>query len=235
MHASGPTLPLKGSHVADELRRMILSGALTEGQPLRQAALAKQLGVSTIPIREAIRSLEQEGMVTCHPFRGASVARLLPEEVLQFARIRIALETEALALAFPFHTAETLGEARQCLNEVRLALGSGAHTDRFLVFLSRLYGPGGHPLLLAEILKVVVLSQRYAALGTALLEGLPREVPRHGAVISALEAGDLPLAQDRLRLLYGHASILAASLLYQRALEAPPVVRRPRGRPRKAR
>jgi DNA-binding FadR family transcriptional regulator len=60
-------------HVVDELRELILNGSLKEGQQLRQDSLAAALKVSRIPMREALRQLEADGLVTFFPHKGAIV------------------------------------------------------------------------------------------------------------------------------------------------------------------
>jgi len=65
------------------LRERILRGDYPEGEPLRQDALAEELGVSRIPVREALRQLEAEGLVTFSPHRGAVVSTLSLDDVLE--------------------------------------------------------------------------------------------------------------------------------------------------------
>src|SRR5437868_10445798 len=78
--------------VADVLRDAIRSGDLKGGQPLRQDELAAQFGLSRIPVREALRRLEGEGLVTVNPHRGAVVSILSNEELHEICEIRVALE-----------------------------------------------------------------------------------------------------------------------------------------------
>ncbi|MDR7541769.1 MAG: GntR family transcriptional regulator, partial [Armatimonadota bacterium] len=92
--------------VADVLREAILRGILLAGQQLRQDEIARELGVSHIPVREALRQLEAEGLVRLRPYRGFEVSELSPEEVEELYEIRIPLECQALRLAFPHLTDE---------------------------------------------------------------------------------------------------------------------------------
>ncbi len=71
------------SSVADVLRRRILSGELSAGSRLRQTEIATELGVSTTPVREALRSLTAEGLVEIDPHRGAIVRKLSHEELAE--------------------------------------------------------------------------------------------------------------------------------------------------------
>ena len=66
------------SSVAEELRRRIVTGEYAGGEQIRQEAVADELGVSRIPIREALLQLESEGLVVIHTHKGAVVASLSP-------------------------------------------------------------------------------------------------------------------------------------------------------------
>lgn len=81
--------------VVDGIRDMILNGHLKPGDRLRQDELANTFGVSTMPIREALRQLQAEGLVVFRPRRGATVARLTVSEYEEIYLIREALETLA--------------------------------------------------------------------------------------------------------------------------------------------
>ena len=81
--------------VVDGIRSMILDGQLRPGDRLRQDDLADRFGVSTMPIREALRQLQAEGLVTFYPRRGASVARLSVSDYEEIYRIRQELESLA--------------------------------------------------------------------------------------------------------------------------------------------
>ena len=84
-----PAHPLHGSFksigqmLTEDLRKTILSGALEEGEYLRQRSLARRYGVSEVVVREALRHLEAEGLVETEPRRGARVSRFSPAEVTE--------------------------------------------------------------------------------------------------------------------------------------------------------
>lgn len=80
--------------VTNALRDAILSGELRPGDRLLQEQLAEQLRVSRIPLRDALRRLEAEGLVRMGPRRGAEVASLTPADVREIYGIRVALEPE---------------------------------------------------------------------------------------------------------------------------------------------
>ena len=81
--------------VVDGIRDMILKSRLKPGDHLRQDELANTFGVSTMPIREALRQLQAEGLVTFRPRRGATVATLSASEYEEIYRTREELETLA--------------------------------------------------------------------------------------------------------------------------------------------
>jgi DNA-binding GntR family transcriptional regulator len=102
--------------VADGLRQGILSGALESGQPLRQEQIAKDFEVSIVPVREALRRLAGEGLVTLSPNRGATVSEISYEEAKEITEIRIALESLALKLSIPNMTEEDFRRAEEILD-----------------------------------------------------------------------------------------------------------------------
>jgi DNA-binding GntR family transcriptional regulator len=86
-------------YVRDSLRQAILRGSVAGGQRLVQADLARELGVSTTPVREALRDLATEGLITLDAHRGAIVKQLTYEELLEIHELTKLLEPEAMRLA----------------------------------------------------------------------------------------------------------------------------------------
>ena len=82
-----------------KLRQAILRGELTPGQRLMEIQLAQQLGVSRTPVREAIRMLEQDGLATMIPRRGAVVSRISGQNLRDVLEVRLALEELAVQLS----------------------------------------------------------------------------------------------------------------------------------------
>jgi DNA-binding GntR family transcriptional regulator len=119
-HATGRPIVRKTTVdlVTDELRDRILTGTLAPGSALRQEALAEQLGVSRIPLREAIRVLGSEGLVDVQPHRGAFVSMLSVREVEEFFELRLKLEPWLLQEAVPKTTPVTLAAAENVVKEM---------------------------------------------------------------------------------------------------------------------
>jgi DNA-binding GntR family transcriptional regulator len=87
--------------VLKEIRRNILTGAWEPGAPIRQDAVATELGVSRVPVREALRILEGEGQISYVPHKGYIVRRLDADELVEVYRLRELLEAEAIRHAVP--------------------------------------------------------------------------------------------------------------------------------------
>lgn len=123
-------------------REAILTGEYAPGLPLRMNELAARSGVSSIPVREALRRLEAERLVESVAHKGARVANLSFPDLADAYRLRILLEIEAVRLGFPDLTDEDLARMRQLLQDMTRLLRAGrteegheAHrTFHFLVY-----------------------------------------------------------------------------------------------------
>jgi DNA-binding GntR family transcriptional regulator len=100
------------------LRELIGTGQLGPGQQIVQETLSATLGVSRVPIREALRVLEGEGQVVHFPNRGYFVADLSVEDLKEVYRIRALLEDEALRAAVPLLTDDDLDYIENILEKV---------------------------------------------------------------------------------------------------------------------
>jgi len=122
MHVSmDEFLPLRDV-VFKTLRKGILTGELKPGERLMEIHLANRLGVSRTPIREAIRKLELEGLVTMVPRKGAEVASITEKNLKDVLEVRQALEGLAIELACDRITEEKKQELKQRLLQVEAAV-----------------------------------------------------------------------------------------------------------------
>lgn len=85
----------------DRIRELIVGGELGAGEPIRQEALCARLGISRTPVREAIISLQAEGLLVTHPHRGAVVFKPTADDLEEIYEIRVLLETAAAKAATP--------------------------------------------------------------------------------------------------------------------------------------
>lgn len=155
--------------VASGLRDAILSGVLAGGQPLRQDEIAEQFGVSRMPVREALRQLEGEGMVTFYPHRGAVVSELSYREVVEVTELRLILEPSALRKAFESLGKEELARAEEVLEEIDEEEDlRGRWGELNWRFHATLFAPADRPRLLEVIKAQHTAYERYLRLHLTL-------------------------------------------------------------------
>jgi DNA-binding GntR family transcriptional regulator len=107
--------------IATQLRSGIVSGRLPPGQALREVEVARQLGVSRGPVREAFQRLIQEGLLEAHPARGVFVPQLTRADIADLYLARGAVETTAARLLASSGTAEALGDLAAALADLEAA------------------------------------------------------------------------------------------------------------------
>ncbi|MDP9457940.1 MAG: GntR family transcriptional regulator [Actinomycetota bacterium] len=184
--------------VTGELRKGILNGVLEGGQPLRQEDIAERFGVSRIPVREALRRLEGEGMVSFYPHRGAVVSELSYAEAREISEIRAALEPVAIRRAIPVLSEEDLARAEEILEtidgEEDLASRWGDLNWRFH---STLYAPAVRPRLLSLIEAQHVAFDRYIRVHLALTD-YAKPQSEHRTLLELCRRGDADAAADLL-------------------------------------
>ena len=104
-----------GGKVFQQLKNSILAGEFENGAELREIALAKKLGVSRTPVREALRQLEQEGLVEIYPNRGAYVKGITYKDVEDIFRIRARLEGLCAEMAVSSITREQMNKGEEII------------------------------------------------------------------------------------------------------------------------
>lgn len=147
--------------IADELRERIIDGTFQAGDHLQQAGLAKKMGVSSIPFREAIRMLENEGFVEIVPFKGARVKRLSAAEIAERVKIAFALESYALELTLPTLTAEDLDRAKILAGRIYPVKDMKTWDARIVHLLGILCGAKHWPMIFDLIVRNRTAARRY--------------------------------------------------------------------------
>jgi DNA-binding GntR family transcriptional regulator len=149
--------------LVDVVRNRILSGMVNDDQPIRQDALAAELGVSKIPLREALTRLEQEGLLRSQANRGYFVRPMTAEEAQEVYELRLRLEPDTMALAAVRATDQERAQAQavfDALYEVTHEQGEGV--GAFNRALHRaLYAPSGRTVTVNILDRLQVLSERY--------------------------------------------------------------------------
>jgi DNA-binding GntR family transcriptional regulator len=146
--------------VLDELRSRILSGAASPGSHLRQEALADELGVSRIPVREAIRFLSSEGLVDVLPHKGAFVSTLSKDDVREFFDLRQRLEPWLLHEATPKISDSKLERAQRIVEAMDTANAGDWGTLNWQLH-ELLYSAANRPAALSIVRGLHEKSERY--------------------------------------------------------------------------
>lgn len=182
--------------VLDAIRAEIRNGKAAPGTPLRQDHLAQHLGVSHIPVREALRQLEAEGLVEIRPRRGAIVAPLSANEFEELTEMRAVLEPLALRFAAPHLTEKHVAHARRILDRIDTDEGKwGALNTEFH---TALYAPAEKPRLLDTILRLQHSAERYLHQEIDVLQNLKASQREHRRLLSLVSRGKLDDACELL-------------------------------------
>ena len=113
------------------LREMIFSGALQAGQALRQEEIARQLGLSRLPVREALNRLATEGLVELKPRRGFYVVSLKPDEIEDIFEMRAMLEARAGQQATERMTVQDADAVDRLVDSLDVAVSSNEGFDDY--------------------------------------------------------------------------------------------------------
>ncbi len=190
------------SAVAEKLREKILSGAVQEGEPLLQDRIAEEMGVSRIPVREALRQLEAEGLISIVPHHGAVVTALAPEEIEELFQIRALLECDMLGRAVPRLTDDDFRRAEQVLAEYEQALAHEEEVGRWgelnWRFHSALYGAADQPLHMALLRTLNNNCDRYTRLHLLVMADRPHAGAAHRRILDICRTGDADAARGAL-------------------------------------
>jgi DNA-binding GntR family transcriptional regulator len=204
--------PTTQEFVLGEVRRAITDGQLKPGAPIRQEALAEQLGVSRVPLREALKTLEAEALVVHEVHRGYYVAALSMADLREVYRIREILEAEAVRRAAARMDAPSVAALEDIQREVEDAAIAGdvstmAAANRRLHFA--LYDASGMARLVRLIRTLWDATDAYRSLYYAEQDHRGHVVREHRAILDALHAGNVDAA---VALLDAHRAHAVAAL-----------------------
>jgi len=195
--------------VTARLRQAIATGLLKPGERLNQAEIAERLGVSRMPIREALRQLDAEGLVTLQPYRGAIVSSLSSAELTEIYEMRIALEVLALRRNLPRMGDDVLTAMEALLHRMDDEEDGAAWIAANVEFHDLLYGRDRPSLLIETIDNLRVKSDRFLRLFVTQRDRTAHAQEEHWAIYRACRRGDVDAAG---RLLQGHLQSTVTSL-----------------------
>ncbi|MEM1301674.1 MAG: GntR family transcriptional regulator [Pseudomonadota bacterium] len=205
------------TRATDALRSLIFSGALPPGSDHLEAELAKRLGISRTPVREALMRLEDQGLVTLRPRRGARIVGLSAEDMNDIYEVLTAIESAAAARAASRALdAADLAPMRRAIADMDHALAAKdleAWAEADDLFHAGLLSASGNQRF-AETAARYTDQVRRARMVTLRLRPLPnRSNEDHLAVLDAIERGDSDSARTLHRAHREQARILLTDLL----------------------
>lgn len=133
------------------IREAIVQGIFRPGQRLNLDTIAGWLGVSRMPVRASLRQLENEGLVRIHPYRGATVSVLRPDEIAEIYELRILLESYLLKLAIQGMDDELVERLEAIVEDLENAEELSERLDRRRQLFEQLYERANRPRALAQV------------------------------------------------------------------------------------
>lgn len=187
------------------IRKKILSGEYAEGEKLREERLTAELAISRPPLREAFRTLENEGLIVTRPRRGAFVATMDDRDIYEILTLRSALERMAFELGIPVRDPALLEPANTALREMERCAREqdrGALVQAGYAFHYSLIGIAEHRRLneaYASVQRQLLLCMaRNLIAREKFYEDLDHHVARHRHLLELVAQGDRAAALAEL-------------------------------------
>lgn len=183
--------------IASDLRERILSGELAEGETIRQEALAEEYDVSRMPIREALKQLDAEGLVVLTTNRGATVTEHSLDEIAEIFDLRVLLEVDLFRRAIPAMTTVEFAECKDILKQMEASYDAndvgqwGALNHRFH---TALYAAAGRGLTNELLHRVSLQSDRYIRMHLSVMQQRGPARKEHRELLQLAQAGQTDAA-----------------------------------------
>jgi DNA-binding GntR family transcriptional regulator len=200
--------------IAAALRERILNGEFRDGDPIVQETIADEYEVSRMPVREALRQLEGQGLVALKTHKGAIVTSMNREKVSELFDLRALLECDILARALPHFSPADETEARSILEQLERAYHAGDTADWGRLnwqFHRSLYLPANRPETLALIEGINLQAERFIRV-QLVMSGAIAAAEREHRELLRLCVERNPVAVDYLRKHILDAAKLPASI-----------------------
>ncbi|QRM55297.1 GntR family transcriptional regulator [Sinorhizobium sp. BG8] len=192
------------------VRDSIMDGTLDEGEPIRQDDVARLFNVSKIPVREALKRLEAEGLVAFHRNRGAVVTSLSEPEIVEVFEVRALLEAGAIRYSIPHMTEETFQKAQTYCDAFANENNAAHWAELNWKFHSCLYEDAKRPYLLNTIRSVNDRIERYLRVQLSLSKGHHTADVEHRQILALCRKRDVDGAAS---LVHDHIMGACSSLL----------------------
>jgi len=194
---------ITGTRVADELRSAILHGAFPPGTRLRQEELAAQFGASRVPVREALRTLESEGLITTVANTGAWIARLSLAECVELYQVRERIEPLLLRYSMPSLRPDQIERLTELVQEMERARDVEEFLELDRAFHLGSYAAADTGFLGPTVERLWNTTQHYRRAFTRLLDLDGNRIlhDEHHMLVTAIREQDCEEAE---RVLLGH-------------------------------
>jgi DNA-binding GntR family transcriptional regulator len=179
--------------IADVMREAIIKGVLLPGARLVENDLSKQLGVSRIPLREAFRVLEGEGLVTISPHKGAMVSELKDEELLELFTVRALFESYAAQYLADIRGASVVPYLESIIQQMKSAIGIGdiqTYCGLAADFHEALITGCKNSILIRQYEQIKVKLHRYQAALSRLSDSPQQSIFEHQKIVTFIKSGD---------------------------------------------
>lgn len=207
--------PSLSALAADAIRSMILGGQLQPGDRIVENRVATRLGISRPPLREALRRLQQEGLVVQEPRQGATVTPLSQHDVFEIVTLREEIERMAIRFGVPVRSERLLVPCRESLEALAGAAASGDEGDvttQTFAFHLAIIGLAENQRLTEMYRSLSLQIQLCMSMNRGIrreVESLAENVARHRSLLAVVESGD-PEAAHAAFADHGHRSFLKA-------------------------
>ena len=178
-----------------ELRKLIVSGMLKDGERLVERNLAEQFSISRIPLREAIQRLEQEGLVSIYPNRGAVVREMTAADLREIYALRALLEGAAIYESVKNFDLEIMARVELVHQLLAQEQSPARQGELNLEFHALLYSKCSNARQISLIQSLKNQVERYEHLQRGLLANTSFFQDEHAAILSACRDGDAKSAK----------------------------------------
>ncbi len=210
------------TRVTDAIRQSIVDAEFELGEALSESSLAARLGVSRTPVREALTTLQRQGLIVIRPQSGSFVFMPSEEDVAELCEFRRLIETAALRLAYTRRSVQALAQMREAIAAMNVAHEAGnalAYARADAAFHEAIVENSANRYLIESYTlasgRVSALRTRNLSVSTPLRR---RSNTAHRAIAAAFEKGDLPEAEQ---VIDEHVSQMAIGFRALRRAESP--------------
>lgn len=183
--------------IADDVRERILNGELAEGETIRQESLAEEYDVSRMPIREALKRLDAEGLVHLKNNRGASVIKHSLREIGEIFDLRVLIEVDMFRHAISDMTTKDFTRCQEILDQMETSYDAddvAKWGELNFKYHSALYAAAGRSLTHELLNRINLQSDRYVRMHLSVMKQREPAKEDHRKLLSLARAGEIEKA-----------------------------------------